>query len=55
MELKVYYQNIEIELPLVRQENNIEDMVDELGAEFKQLIDNIKVLKYFGLTFRDGK
>lgn len=54
MELKIYYQNVEIDFPLVRENNNIEDMVDELGAEFKQLVDNIKILKYFGLTFRNG-
>lgn len=53
MELKIYYDNVEIELPLVREENDIIETTDLLRDDFKSLVDNIKVLEYFGISFRD--
>lgn len=55
MILKIYYDNIEIGEPLTREENDLEEMLDFLKDDFAKLVDNIKVLKYFGITFTDGK
>ena len=55
MILKVYYENVELELPLVREENDVIEMTNLLQNDFKSLVDNIKVLEYFGITFRDGE
>jgi hypothetical protein len=53
MELKVYFDNIEIELPLYREENTLDIELGILNKEFKNLIDNVKVLNYFGIKLKD--
>jgi hypothetical protein len=55
MELKVYFDDVEIELPLYREENTLDIELDLLNKEFKTLIDNVKVLEYFGIKLKDGE
>lgn len=55
MELKVYFDGTEIELPLYREENTLDIELSLLNKEFKTLVDNVKVLEYFGIKLRDGK
>lgn len=55
MELKVYFDGVEIELPLYREENTLDIELSLLNKEFKTLIDNVKVLDYFGIKLKDGK
>lgn len=54
MELKVYFDGVEIELPLYRDENTLDIELSLLHNEFKTLIDNVKVLEYFGIKLKDG-
>jgi hypothetical protein len=55
MELKVFFDDIEIELPLYQEENNLDIMLGMLNNDIGKLVDNIKVLEYFGITFSNGK
>jgi hypothetical protein len=55
MELKVFFDDIEIELPLYQEENELDVMLGILNKDFGKLVDNIKVLEYFGITFNNGK
>jgi hypothetical protein len=55
MKLKVYFDNVEIELPLYREESTLDIELDLLKKEFKTLVDNVKVLEYFDIKLRDGK
>ena len=55
MKLKVYFDDVEIELPLYREENTLDIELDLLNKKFKPLIDNIKVLEYFGIKLKNGK
>jgi hypothetical protein len=55
MELKVYFDGVEIELPIYREENNLDIELGILRNEFKNLVDNVKVLEYFGIKLKDGK
>jgi hypothetical protein len=55
MELKVFFDDIEIELPLYQEENELDVMLGILNNDFGKLVDNIKVLEYFGITFNNGK
>lgn len=55
MELKVYFQGIEIELPLYQEEKDLDIMIDELRNEFDGLVNNIKVLNFFDIKLGNGK
>lgn len=55
MELKVYFDKVEIGLPLYREENTLDIELGILKNEFKSLIDNVKVLEYFDIKLKDGK
>lgn len=55
MELKVYFDNTEIELPLYREENTLDIELNILSKEFRNLIDNVKVLEYFNVKLSDGE
>jgi hypothetical protein len=55
MKLKVYFDDVEIELPLYREENALDIELDLLNKKFKPLIDNIKVFEYFGIKLKNGK
>lgn len=55
MELKVYFDNTEIELPLYREENTLDIELNILSREFRNLIDNVKVLEYFNVKLSDGE
>jgi hypothetical protein len=51
--MKVYKDNIEYEIHLV-EEDNLIDGIDMLKEEFKKLITNAKIIKYFGIDLYDG-
>jgi hypothetical protein len=53
IDMKVYKDNIEYEIPLV-EEDNLIDGIDMLKEEFKKLITNAKIIKYFGIDLYDG-
>jgi hypothetical protein len=55
MKLKVYFDNVEIELPLYREENTLDIELDLLKKEFKTLVDNVKVLEYFDIKLGNGE
>lgn len=55
MKLKVYFDNVEIELPLYREENTLDIELGILKNEFKTLVDNVKVLEYFDIKLRNGE
>ena len=55
MEFTILFENIEMELPLVSEENDIDLMMDILKTEFKPLITNAKILKYFGIDLNYGR
>jgi hypothetical protein len=54
MEVKVYFDNTEIELPLYQEENTLDIELGILSKEFKTLVDNAKVLEYFDIKLSDG-
>jgi hypothetical protein len=54
MELKVYFEGVEIGLPLYREENTLDIELGILKKEFKTLVDNIKVLEHFDIKLSDG-
>ena len=55
MKLKVYFDNVEIELPLYREENTLDIELGILKNRFRNLVDNVKVLEYFDIKLRDGE
>ena len=55
MEFKIYYENVEIALPLVKVDKNINEMLNELQPRFSKLVDDTKLLKFFKLGIRYGK
>jgi hypothetical protein len=55
MEFKIYIQDIEIDFPLYTPENDLDIMLDLLKNDFKTLVDNGPVLKYFGIDLNYGK
>jgi hypothetical protein len=55
MEFKIYYEDVEIALPIVQDDKDINEMLNDLQPRFSQLIDNIKLLKFFKLGIKYGK
>ena len=55
MEFKIYYENVEIALPLVKVDKNINEMLNELQPRFSKLVDDTKLLKFFKLGIKYGK
>lgn len=55
MELKVYFEGIEIELPLYQEEKDLDFMLEDLKGQFGSLVDNVKVLNFFDLKLGNGK
>lgn len=55
MEIKVYFDNTEIELPLYREENTLDIELGILSKEFRTLVDNAKVLEYFNIKLSYGE
>lgn len=54
MKFRILIEDIEMELPLASDENDIDLMMDILKTEFKPLITNAKILKYFGIDLNYG-
>ena len=55
MEFKIFYENVEIALPLVQQNKNINEMLEELQPRFSKLVDDAKLLKFFRLPIKYGE
>jgi hypothetical protein len=55
MEFKIYYEDVEIALPQVIEDKNINEMLNELQPKFPQLVDNTKLMKFFKLGIKYGK
>lgn len=53
MKFKIYFQNIEIDLPLAKDERNMEEQLDLLSIYMTKIIENKKVLETFKLKFND--
>lgn len=54
MRFKIYYENIEIELPLSPIEKDIEGDMEDLKEGLGKLMENKKVLEIFNLQFNYG-
>lgn len=54
MKFKLYFENIEIELPLSPINKEIEKSLDELKYSFGKLVENKKVLEIFNLQLNYG-
>jgi len=55
MEFKIYYEDVEIALPLVKVDKNINEMLNDLQPRFSQLVNDAKLLKFFKLGIKYGK
>lgn len=55
MKFIIYFEDVEIALPLVQEDKKINEMLEELKPKFSQLIDNAKLLKFFKLGIRYGE
>jgi hypothetical protein len=55
MEFKIYYENVEIALPLVKTDKKINEMLNDLQPRFSQLVDDAKLLKFFKLVIKYGE
>jgi hypothetical protein len=55
MKFKIYYENVEIALPLVQEDKKINEMLNDLQPRFSQLVDNTKLLNFFKLSIKYGK
>jgi hypothetical protein len=55
MEFKIYYEDVEIALPLAKQDKKINEMLNELQPRFSQLVDDVKLLKFFKLGIKYGE
>lgn len=54
MKFKIYFENVEIELPLSPINKEIEKSLDELKYSFGKLVENKKVLEIFNLQLNYG-
>jgi hypothetical protein len=55
MEFKIYYEDVEIALPLAQENKKINEMLNELQPRFSQLVDDAKLLKFFKLGIKYGE
>lgn len=55
MELKIYIEDVELDYPLFQPESDLDIMLDILQPEFRILVENAPILKYFGIDFNYGK
>ena len=55
MEFKIYYEGVEIVLPLVQEKKKINEMLNDLQPKFSQLTDNVRLMKVFNLGIKYAK
>jgi hypothetical protein len=55
MEFKIYYEGVEIVLPLVQEKKKINEMLNDLQPKFSQLTDNVRLMKVFNLGIKYGE
>jgi hypothetical protein len=55
MEFKSFYQDIEVETFLPGEESNMDILLDVLQEQFRSLVTNAKILKYFNIDTINGE